>query len=416
MKRDVSAKAALAAGLIGFCGLIYLVVWDRILKYYFGNDAVSATVIAAACLLGLGIGTYIAGHCGKCSVKTLAVFELACGLFGMLSSHLIAAVAPLVAGALKVVPEQMEGVRAAVMVGSLLLLMPPAALIGGGLRLLFKNFPRVRGGLIQAFLALGACLGTLAVPCLVLYRFDLPAVLMIAGGINIALALALYLWSRKSPATAHDTHAPGGNEDSRLRPLLQALSFVAGFTVIVLGISLLRAMSIANPSSAYNFPLTLTLFLSAFALGSLLFVRGVAADRDVILYRAGWLLAGAGLAMLLGIWSASYLQANYYPVSFLPLLGGNYDVLFWSMVFSMLLIMPAPLLLGAVLSLLDKLHSARLWTAFFLGGCGGLLRAGFAGFPLLGTRGLLSLIYCLACGSGIALMAWIWRRDVQRGG
>ncbi|HEX5055282.1 MAG TPA: hypothetical protein VFX02_02170, partial [Gammaproteobacteria bacterium] len=48
--------------------------------------------------------------------------------------------------------------------------------------------------------------------------------------------------------------------------------------------------------------------------------------------------------------------------------------------------------------------------------CGGLLLAGFAGFPLLGTRGLLSLIYCLACGSGIALMAWIWRRDVQRGG
>jgi spermidine synthase len=414
MKRDVSAMAALTAGVMGFCGLIFLIAWDGILKYHFGADAVSATIIAIASLLGLVAGAYIAGRSNNCDVKTLALFELACGLFGILSPYLIAAIAPLIAGALKAAPEQMEGVRAAVVVGSLLLSMPPAALIGGGWALLFRSFPGSRDRMIQAVLALGACIGMSVEPFLLLHRFDLPAVLMIAGGINVVLALALLLFSRKSAdMKAADAPVP----ERKQAALLWSLAFIAGFIAIVLGVSLLRAMPIANPSSAYNFPLTLTFFLLAFALGSLLFACSAEAVRTAILYRAGLFLAGAGMAMFLGIWIASYLQANYYPVSFLPLLDGNYAGLFWCALFSVVLIMPAPLLLGAVLSWLQKLHAAaRLLPAFFLGGCCGLLLANFAGFPLLGTRGLLSFVYVLACGSGIALMAWTWRRDTQRGG
>lgn len=419
--RYLLAMTALTAGLSGFCGLIYLVIWDRILKYYFGGDAVSSILIAAVCLLGLGLGAYVFGRRRRHAFKFLILLELLIGLFGILGFYLITPLADALTVWLQTAPEQAMGLRASVVAGSLLLL-PPAALIGGVLPLLTRCFAGLPGlsapGLIQGFSALGASFGMLALPLLFLNRLSLPATLAICGALNIALALIIWLWSRRLPVVTDSREAVHPAADA---PLLHALAFITGFIASAFGSSLLRALPIVNPSSAYNLPLALLFFLFAFALGSLLLARGTLSNRDAVFYKTGWLLAGTGPAMFLGIWIASHLQAAMYPVSLLPLLDGNYANLPWVLLFCVTLIMPTPFLLGAVFPLLLQLRTATpaqavggLLLSAFLGACGGLLLGRFAGFPLLGTEGFLSFIYWLACGAGLGLMVRVWRRNLAQ--
>lgn len=417
-RRSELAMIAVAAGLTGFCALIYLVVWDRILKYHFGSDANASTLIAAACLLGLGLGVYLFSRCREHAFKSLALLEALIGLFGILSFHVIAPAADALAGWLQSVPEQAPGLRVSVAAGCLLLLLPPCVLIGGAWPLLLRCFAGSSGafapGLIQGFIALGGSLAMLAAPLLFLNRISLPATLAICGTLNIAAAGMVWLWSRRSTAP-HSADAP---QPGAYGPLPHMLAFIGGFVAASFVSSLLRALPIVNPSSAYNLPLTLMFFLLAFALGSLLLARRVPANGEAIFYRTGWLLAGSALGMFLGIWTASQLQADMYPVSLLPVLDGNYDNLAWALLFCVALIMPAFFLLGAVFPLLLRLRTAEaaggVMCGVFLGACCGLLSGRFAGFPWLGTEGFLSFVYVLACGAGTGLMVWVWRRNLGR--
>lgn len=422
-RRSELAVAAAAAGLTGFCALICLLVWDRIFKYHFGGDAISATLIMATCLLGLGLGAYLSGRCRKPALRSLALLEALLGLAAVLSFHVIAPAADALNGWLQSAPEQAAGLRVSVVAGCLLLLLPLCILLGGAWPLLLRSFagsPGIAPGLIQGFIALGASLAMPAAPLLFLNRLSLPATLAICGVLNIATAVMVGLWSRRLPAHSADTPQPGA-----YGPLPHAIAFIGGFVAASFVISLLRALPIVNPSSAYNPLLALMFFLLAFALGSLLLTRGTPSYRDAVLYRTGWLLAGSGLGMFLGIWIASQLQADMYPVSILPVLDGNYGNLPWVLLFCAALIMPASLLLGAVFPLLPRLRAADSMNASagaagglicsaFLGACCGLLLGRFAGFPWLGTQGFLNFVYVLACGAGIALMLWAWRRNLGR--
>lgn len=422
-RRSEFTTAAVAAGLTGFCALIYLVVWDRILKYHFGSDAIASTLIAAVCLLGLGLGAYFFSRCRRHAFKSLALLEALIGISGILSFHVIAPAADALAGWLQSAPEQAAGARVSVAAGCLLLLLPICVLIGGTWPLLLRCFAGSSGGtfapvLIQGFTALGGSLAMLAAPLLFLNRFSLPATLAICGVLNIATAVMVWLWSRHLPAPhSTDTPRPGANG-----PLLpQVLAFIGGFVAASFVISVLRALPIVNPSSAYNLPLTLMFFLLAFALGSLLPARRLPPNGEAVFYKMGWLLAGSAPGMFIGIWIASQLQADMYPVSLLPVLDGNYGNLPWGLLFCVALIMPAPFLLGAVFSLLLRLPAANSMDAAggvmfsaFLGACCGLLLGRLAGFPWLGTDGFLSLVYVLACGAGIGLMVWVWRRNLGR--
>lgn len=412
--RYFSWMGALIAALSGFCCIVYLVVWDRTAKYHFGGDAIPSTIIAAACLLGLGAGAGLFSRCRKNPFKALALIQLVSGLYGLLGFHVISSVAGPLMRLLATGPDATAAAQAAAALGSLLLLLPPSALIGGVLPLLFRCGAGYLG--ISAGI-LGASLGAAALPLLLLNSLSLPATSSVAGSINLILALLVLLWSR-SPV---DTGMLQVEADVRLKPFLSGLAFVCGFIMTGFAVSLLRALPIVNPSSAYNFPLGSALFLLALALGSAFSARAAAASRDAILYRIGWLMSSAMLGMLLGIWIASRLQAQMYPISLLPLLDGDYAGLPWVLLFLVTLIMPSPLLFGAVLPLLLRLHASakadladsagRLSLSLLLGGCSALVLGRFAGFPLLGTPLFLTLLYALGCAAGIAIMARVWRRN-----
>jgi predicted membrane-bound spermidine synthase len=424
MKRQyLLGIVTLIAGLSGFCGLVYQLIWHRAVEYSFGGDAVSSAIVTCTFLLGLGLGAYLCGKWRMDAYKTYASIQFIIGLFGILSFYLIAPGAAVLAQVLKPALDEAEGVRAAVVAGCIMLLLPPGILIGSILPLMLRCFVRPLGfsartiGLISGINLLGASLGILAAPLFFLNRLSLPGTLVIIGSLNIVLGCAL-LWVRRLDAAQETTSPAAADAGGVAGP---ALAFVSGFIALSFAVSLLRALPIVNPSSAYNFPLALMFFLLALALGSIVFTRGLIENRDDILYRIGCLMAGSALGMFLGIWVASYLQANMYPISFLPILNGDGGNTFWALLFSAVLIMPAPLLIGAIFPLLLRLRAAdeaglpdsagKIYLAVSLGGFCAVMLGTFAGFPVLGTRGFLTLVYVVTGASGLGVMAWIWRRN-----
>ena len=76
--------------LSGFAGLIYQVIWQRLLVVFSGADVYSATVVVVAFMLGLGCGSLASGFIADrvsraTSLVLFAGAELGIGLFGLQS-------------------------------------------------------------------------------------------------------------------------------------------------------------------------------------------------------------------------------------------------------------------------------------------------------------------------------------------
>src|SRR5687767_14798856 len=79
--------------LSGFAALLYQVIWQRLLVIFSGADVYSVTIIVAAFMVGLGLGSLAGGRladrigAGAC-LWGFALAELCIGAFGLLSKWL----------------------------------------------------------------------------------------------------------------------------------------------------------------------------------------------------------------------------------------------------------------------------------------------------------------------------------------
>jgi spermidine synthase len=438
MKRRFIFLVALITGLSGFCSLVYQVTWDRVVRYNFGGDSISSAIVSGTFLLGLGLGAFLFRKWRSEAYKTYALVEISIGLIAILSFFFISSVADFLSQTLKPTIDQAEGLRPMVIVGCMLLLLPPCTLMGGTLPLMFNcfigpsNFSTKIIGLIYGINTLGASIGILAVPLVFLNQLSIPVTLRLVGGLNIGIGLMVLWWGRRlnrdisSKGRAPErTGSKGTGFESTsatgLRLLVYVLAFGSGFVALGFEVSLFRRFQVVNPSSAYNFPAVLMLFLLALALGSIFFTRKISENANAILGRVGWLLAGSSVAMFLSIWMTSYLSADGDRISLLPILEQNdFSHLPSVLLFSMVLVMPLPLLTGAIFPLLLRLKSSgesnlpdttgRLYLSNAAGSFAGAILGQFVGFPILGTQGFLTVLYGLACALGLGVWGWAsWR-------
>src|ERR1700679_4085867 len=88
--------------LSGFSALLYQVVWQRSLFAIFGINVESVTVIVAAFMLGLGVGSLAGGEVSRDpkrpALLLFSLVELGIGVFGLLSLPLFHWVGSLTLG------------------------------------------------------------------------------------------------------------------------------------------------------------------------------------------------------------------------------------------------------------------------------------------------------------------------------
>jgi spermidine synthase len=405
----------------GLCSLIYQVVWERMLRYNFGGDSIAAAIVTGTFLLGLGLGAFLFADWRRRPARWYATVEAAIGLYGLVSFPILTGLAAALGHPFATPTSAAAGLRPAVVVASIVFLLPPCVLIGGTGPLMFNCVIRPAGyrvstvGVFYGMNTADAALGVLAAPFLLLNRFSLPVTLALIGAANLLLAVAIW---RHGAAAAEPTDARETTADAvalGVPAWILGLACLSGLVSLAFEVTLFRALFVLNPSSPYNVPAVLVPFLLAIAVGSAVFPRFRGDDRAEALRRVGLLFAAGAGAMLLAVAVSGGLSLrSYRGVGLSPAAGAV-------VVHATLLAASLPLFLGAVLPLLMRVVAATgrelparagwLYLANALGAFTGALLTQFVGFPALGTRGVLVAPFELSLGAGGLCL---WRAGTRR--
>jgi spermidine synthase len=299
----------------GFAALLYQVIWQRLLTLFSGADVFSATIIVAAFMGGLGIGTLAGGHVAdrvsrRTSLCLVGVAELAVGVFGFSSAWLYHDVLYERLGALDLGTQAI----AAVLFASLLW---PTFFMGASLPLLGRaltdRVDRAASavGALYGINTLGAAAGALVATWVLLPAYGLEGSLRIGAVINIACGLVVLpaAWLMRDgvgrPNVNLGTSVPPAPHPERTTAstfFWGSVYLFSGFVALSYEIVWFRLLGVVVKSTAFTFGTLLTLYLVGIGLGAL---AGSARARHAThpartfftLQAAGGLSAGLLLAL-----------------------------------------------------------------------------------------------------------------------
>lgn len=270
----------------GFAALLYQMVWQRVLAFFGGADVRSATIIVAAYMAGLGLGSLAGGHVAdRLSVRgrflAFAASELAIAAFGFASVWLYYDLLCVRLGPLGLAPL----LTAAVV---FLTLLWPTFFMGMSLPLLARALTGrasragERVGVLYGWNTFGAAVGSLVTIWWLVRTTGFQATVEWGAWLNLACAgAALLMGSRYRGEGAGDSPPPtaspapvmagatGVGSRFGLRTWL-AVYALSGFIALSLEILWFRVLGILLRSNSFTFPTLLALYLSGVGLGALI--------------------------------------------------------------------------------------------------------------------------------------------------
>lgn len=409
----------------GAAGLIYQIVWVRLLELYFGVTMVSVTLIVGAFMAGLGFGSLVGGRLARRVKNTLLVYgllELGIAVFGVISLPLIFLIGQKTAGS----------PYALVFLISFGILLIPTTLMGMTLPLLTQFFVhRVETsgrviGILYGINTLGAAFGAVLAGYALIGEYGLDGATTIAVAMNAIVglfAIALARWKERDAQ-------PSESEAQTVAPVIQwgyktilFSSFLVGF--IGLGFEMLwfRILYIVNKSTAYSFPSILFIFLLGLALGGYIFGRQADKSKNPVLLFCRIELTGAALAALtlLAFWLSLEFNPPWIQDFFetqkpaLPFVKAQHELLLskrlllanlWDYFLPIIvLVFPASFVLGGGLPVLDRIAISNpsmagrrvgdIHLANIIGAVAGTLVISFILLPSIGSEWTLKLLSLL---------------------
>lgn len=282
--------ASLLFVLSGVAALIYQVAWQRILALHSGVGLYSVTMIVAAFLAGLGLGSHAGGVISArvtaaAALRWFVWLEVAIGLLGAVSplvyvDWLYPVASPLPS------PSWRGGLLHAAA------LVPPTCLMGMSLPFLVRaTVADVAGagrtvGLLYAFNLLGAALGAGGGAWVLIPEIGIRGTVAVAALCNLAVGAGAWLLLRvpdTTPAgetrTAAETASAAAPAAGRPPVLWILLYGLSGFTALSLEILWFRIVDVAVKSTAFTFGTVLGIYLLGNAAGCLVAAPRVARIR-----------------------------------------------------------------------------------------------------------------------------------------
>jgi spermidine synthase len=409
----------------GAAGLVYQIVWERLLELFFGVTMVSVTLIVGAFMAGLGLGSLLGGRLARQVKNTLLVYgllELGVAAFGLVSQPLIFWIGQKTAGS----------PYALVFLLSFTILLIPTTLMGMTLPFLTQSFVhRVETsgsviGILYGINTLGAAFGTALAGYVLIgaYGFDGTTYIAIAMNALVGtLAVVLARWQgRSAPVSEPEPQAAAPVTQWGYGTILIS-SFLVGFIGLGFEMLWIRILHIVNKNTAYSFPSILFIFLLGLALGGYIFGRAADRSKNPILLFCKIEMTGAILAaftLLVFWWSLQYNPPwiqNFFETQkpALPFLKVQHEWLLskrvllanlWDYFLPILiLVLPASILQGGGLPVLDRIaiHNPALagrrvgdiHLANIIGSVAGTLVISFILLPGIGSEWTLKLLAVL---------------------
>lgn len=436
----------------GSAGLIYQVVWSRLLYQIFGVTVYAVTTVVATFLLGLALGGLALGKVADRSPRPLRLYgwlEVGIGVCCLLGVFLLGWLDPLhirAANHYAADSWQLLGVRVGL---ASLVILPPTFLMGGTLPVVTRAFVRQIQGLgrqlslLYALNTFGAVVGSLAAGFLLIRWLGLNVTLGIAVVMNLVIGLLALRLSRLIPPEAVGVARPfatrerpreegtaasgearraaraqadkpgergtgvigGGGADFGLL-LAVALS---GFASLGLEVFWSRILIVIVGTTTYAFVTVLSSYLVGITLGS--FLTSLFADRLGDLRRAfAWIQIGIVASVLATLWILRFLntgtiETTLSEVGWFGLILGRFGVSF------ALMLVPTTLI-GMTFPIAGKIwtrriesvggHVGQIYGANTLGNILGAAVSGFLILPWLGLQKGVAALTVL----NLAAAAW----------
>lgn len=383
--------------LSGAAGLVYQVVWSRLLVLVLGATSEAFAITVAAFMAGLAIGSALAGRRAERLARPVRAYAL---LEAAIAASAGAVPAAVRAAEPVYIAAERLGVPGARLALTAAILLVPTSVMGATLPVLAR-LARERAGRDLARLyganTLGATAGCLAAGWVLIEVLGLAGTARVAVAANlVAAAGALALGDRPAPSAAGADDRRGAAGDVLPPRTADAVYLLTGFLALALEILWTRLLVPRTGSEIYVFSAILAVYLAGIGLGSVAY-----ALRPVPPTRAAFGLAvaaaGAGSVLVVVLASGAVVEWPFRRLVWvlLPATG------------AMGLAFPVGIALATPPGASLAAATGRLYAWNTLGGIAGALAAIFALAPALGSgraAGLLSAAY-LALGASIAAPA-----------
>jgi predicted membrane-bound spermidine synthase/Tfp pilus assembly protein PilF len=399
----------------GAAGLIYQVVWTRMLTQIFGNTTYAIATVLSAFMAGLAIGSYLFGQIadrGKNDFLLYGILEAGVGIYGFAVPWFFAA-AQTVYGPIFGLNESYPFIFNLVLFFlSFILLVFPTLLMGATLPVLSRFFVRSfaqfgrRVGDLYATNTLGAVIGCAAAGFFLIPTLGMRMTVFVAAGVNLVIAVLILVVDRlrdKSLAelppqtTVEEPSTAKAADASSLRWVVLGAFALSGFASLVYENAWTRALTLVIGSSIYSFTTMLVTFLIGLALGGFIYARFLG-EREARLSTFGLIELWVGLAAI-----ATIPLFERLPLIFVRLLhgfGDTFGVFLSLQVFLSGLVMFVPtVLLGMTFPLVARLFTQSLYrvgsgvgNSYAANTVGAVLGAFAGGFILIPNIGVQNTI------------------------
>jgi spermidine synthase len=318
----------------GTCGLIYEILWMKMLTLVIGNTVFSITTVLTAFMGGLALGSFLAGRLEdkiKNPLRIYGLLEGGIGAYALLVPFLIVATEPLFRFIYQNVNPSFYGFSLLRFFVCGIILLVPTTLMGATLPVISKYFVKRQTHLgwtvskIYGVNTFGAVLGSFAAGFILIPRLGITLTIYSAAFLNLAIAACVLILFRNRPQVELEEKKEEFKEKEKkkkkkkkreieegvIQGRWKTITFVvmagiglSGVAAMIYQIAWTRVLSLSIGSSVYAFSLIVTAFICGLALGSLFIGKFIDRRKHLVL----------GLAVVEGIIGISALLV-------VPLLG-----------------------------------------------------------------------------------------------
>ncbi len=341
-KKKIREIALICFFISGISGLIYEVIWTRLLGLVFGNTTFANSTVLTAYMAGLALGSYLSTKYVdklKNALKSYAYLEIGIGIYCLLIPLIIKVLGHIYIPVQRVFELSFYPLSLIRFILCFVVLLIPTTLMGATLPI-FSRFYVEQGesfgygvGRVYSVNTFGAFVGT------ILSGFFMIAYLGISNSISIAVvgnlfaaivclivAFKFYRPSIESQKTKNDRprrkikqrsisnvtsqkYSLSNRQKIVLITLMIALGF-SGFSAMVYEVAWTRTLVMIIGSSTYAFSIMLATFLIGIAIGSFIFsLINKRRSANLIWFAVAQLLIGLSAILLLPLFQS---MPNYF--------------------------------------------------------------------------------------------------------
>jgi spermidine synthase len=423
--------------LSGAAGLMYEAIWTRYLGLFVGHSAYAQVLVLTIFLGGMSLGALLVGRRSeqvRNPLRLYAYIELAVGVIGLMFHDIFLWATHSAYDA--IFPALGPGPMHTVVKWSIaaLLILPQSVLLGATFPLMTTGALRrtmVTPGRTISLLyfanSMGASGGVLLAGFVLIAMAGLPGTLAAAAAMNLVVAAAVFLASRRGVEATPDRRdlpvrmsnggtwqRDGRDVSRRVKRVLLAVSFGTALSSFMYEIGWIRMLSLVLGSATHSFELMLSAFIFGLACGALA-IRG-RSDRGAASIRTlGYvqLAMGAMAVATLPLYVDSFGWMADFMAAFTRSPAGYRAFSIARYVICLAVMLPATFCAGMTLPLITRMllrgtHGERavglVYAVNTFGSIVGVILAALVLLPILGLKWLLISGAGVDVALGIALL------------